>query len=121
MMILIVRFPGYSSGRNFFPSRGRNFGTGNIQIITFQQFTFWHFFRTINDNNNDQVLLKILPYNVLTAIKSYKRFFLVFSGLQVLLQKMKRPAIKSGAFIFSPCPQRFACGRMTGPAIKSGA
>jgi len=65
----------------------------------------WHPFSTTSIEqflqNIGSQTAKILPYNVLTAINSLKVFsFLVFSGLQVLLQKMSAPP--QGRFFYAP-------------------
>ena len=72
--------------RKYLHYKGLGFGTSFVPYIS---------------DHNEQVLFKILPYNMLTAITSYKRFFLVFSGLQVLLQKFKNEkAPATGGFFY---------------------
>jgi hypothetical protein len=60
--------------RKYLDYKGLGFGTSFVSYIA---------------DHNEQVLIKILPYNMLTAITSYKRFsgFFRLTGSSTKIQK----------------------------------
>jgi len=71
----------------FFPGVEGTFGFKICKQLFFSNLHFGTYFVLSIADNNEQVLLKILPYNMLTAITSYKRFFWFFQAYRFFYKK----------------------------------